>query len=400
MDPSAVALVDELLRLLRAGGKRVRPALCFWAFRAAGGGEDEPIVPVCAALELLHTSALVHDDLMDRDAERRGVDATHVRFAKDAPAGVDPEAFGTSAAVLVGDLALVLSERLLRTSGFEAGRLDAAMARFDRMRAEMAAGQFLDVSGARDLARVRALKTGSYTAEGPVLIGAALAGAGPEAEGPLRVFGRLVGEAFQLRDDVVGRRSRDRGRRRRGGSGRARHPGARRRAAPSRWHRRAGPDRGAPPSPGARLMRVSNAEVGAARRMFASLPSAAVATTNADGSPHVVPLWFVWPEEAIFVSTRQDGRTWANAARDPRVAITIDLGRAWVEVAGVEIVGRAEPLAAESAAMRKPISAWHEKYRPLLAGEGFARFAEEVRGLGFLRVVPDAVRAWDHARGR
>jgi geranylgeranyl pyrophosphate synthase len=116
---------------------------------------------------------------------------------------VDPEAFGTSAAVLVGDLALVLSERLLRTSGFGSGRLDAAMARFDRMRAEMAAGQFLDVSGAREPARVRALKTASYTAEGPVLIGAALAGAGPEAEGPLRVFGRLVGEAFQLRDDVA-----------------------------------------------------------------------------------------------------------------------------------------------------------------------------------------------------
>lgn len=147
-------------------------------------------------------------------------------------------------------------------------------------------------------------------------------------------------------------------------------------------------------------MRVSHAELGAARRMFASLPSAAVATTNSDGSPHVVPLWFVWPEEAIFVSARQDGRTWANVARDPRVAITIDLGRAWVEVAGVEILGLAEPLSAESAAMRKPISAWHEKYRPLLAGEGFARFAEEVRGLGFLRVVPDAVRAWDHARGR
>jgi Pyridoxamine 5'-phosphate oxidase len=147
-------------------------------------------------------------------------------------------------------------------------------------------------------------------------------------------------------------------------------------------------------------MRVSHAELGAARRMFASLPSAAVATTSADGSPHVVPLWFVWPEDAIFVSARQDGQTWANVARDPRVAITIDLGRAWVEVAGVEILGLAEPLSAESAAMRKPISAWHEKYRPLLAGEGFARFAQEVRALGFLRVVPDAVHAWDHARGR
>jgi geranylgeranyl diphosphate synthase, type I len=203
MDPSAVVLVDELLRLLGAGGKRIRPALCFWAFRAAGGSEGDPIVAACAAIELLHTSALVHDDLMDRDAERRGVDATHVRFAKEAPAGADPEAFGTAAAVLVGDLALVLSERLLRTSGFGTVRLEAAMTRFDRLRAEMAAGQFLDVSGAGDRARVRALKTGSYTAEGPVLIGAALAGAGPEVEGPLRVFGRLVGEAFQLRDDVA-----------------------------------------------------------------------------------------------------------------------------------------------------------------------------------------------------
>jgi geranylgeranyl pyrophosphate synthase len=203
MDPSAVALADELLRLLGAGGKRIRPALCFWAFRAAGGGEDDPIVPACAALELLHTAALVHDDLMDRDAERRGVDATHVRFAKEAPVGVDPDAFGKAAAVLVGDLALVLSERLLRTSRFGTGRLEAAMARFDRMRAEMAAGQFLDVSGSGDRARVRALKTGSYTAEGPVMIGAALAGAGPQAEGPLRVFGRLVGEAFQLRDDLA-----------------------------------------------------------------------------------------------------------------------------------------------------------------------------------------------------
>ena len=203
MDPSAVALVDELLRLLGAGGKRVRPALCFWAFRAAGGDEDDPILPVCGALELLHTSALVHDDLMDRDVERRGLASTHVRFAEEAPAEADRDAFGTSAAILVGDLALVLSERLMRTSGFADDRLERAMSRFDRMRAEMAAGQFLDVSGSVDRARVRALKTGSYTAEGPVLIGAALAGAGADVEGPLRVFGRLVGEAFQLRDDVL-----------------------------------------------------------------------------------------------------------------------------------------------------------------------------------------------------
>ena len=146
-------------------------------------------------------------------------------------------------------------------------------------------------------------------------------------------------------------------------------------------------------------MRVSHAELGAARRMFASLPSAAVATTSADGSPHVVPLWFVWPEDAVYVSVRREGRTWANAGADPRVALTVDVGRSWIELAGIEVLGRADRLAAEHAEMRKPISAWHEKYRPLLSGDGFARLTEEVRGLGFLRVVPDRISAWDHARG-
>jgi hypothetical protein len=70
-----------------------------------------------------------------------------------------------------------------------------------------------------------------------------------------------------------------------------------------------------------------------------------------------------------------------------------------VEIAGVEILGRATLLAAEHAEMRTPISVWHEKYRPLLGGDGFGRFAESVRGLGFLRVVPERIWTWDHARG-
>ena len=204
LDPDAVALADEIVRVVRAGGKRIRPALCVWAFRAAGGrAGDTRILRAGAAIELLHTSALVHDDVMDRDVERRGEAATHVLFAKEAPAGVDPDAYGTAAAVLVGDLALVLSERLLRTCGFGGERLEAAMMRFDRMRVEMAAGQFLDVAGSERRDRVRALKTASYTAEGPVLIGAAMAGADAAAEGALGVFGRLLGEAFQLRDDAL-----------------------------------------------------------------------------------------------------------------------------------------------------------------------------------------------------
>ncbi len=139
-------------------------------------------------------------------------------------------------------------------------------------------------------------------------------------------------------------------------------------------------------------------ELGVARRMFGGLPVASVATVNADGSPHVVPLWFVWPEDALYLSTRRPSRTWANAAREPRVAIAIDVGRGWTELAGVVIRGAAEPMAAEHPGMRRPISAWHEKYRSLLAGEAFGRFAEQVSSLAFLRVVPQEMRAWDHAR--
>jgi geranylgeranyl diphosphate synthase, type I len=203
MDASAVALIDELVRLTRAGGKRLRPALAYWSYRAAGGEPGEPILRAGIALELLHTAAIVHDDLMDRSETRRGAPATHVRFAKESPVGADPDAFGTAAAVLVGDLALVLSDRALRTSGFEPAALARAWVWFDRMRVQMAAGQFLDVSAAKDRDRVASLKTSSYTAEGPVMLGAALAGSDPGTEGSLRAFGRLVGAAFQLRDDVL-----------------------------------------------------------------------------------------------------------------------------------------------------------------------------------------------------
>jgi general stress protein 26 len=139
-------------------------------------------------------------------------------------------------------------------------------------------------------------------------------------------------------------------------------------------------------------------DVAAARKLFGTLPVVSVATVGADGSPHVVPLWFVWLEDALYVSTRREGRTWRNALADPRVSVTIDVGRSWIEIAGALVEGVAEPYAAEHVSMRAPMSAWHEKYRSLLAGEGFGRFAEEVRGLAFLRIVPSRLVSWDHAR--
>jgi geranylgeranyl diphosphate synthase type I len=208
LDPAAADLIDELERLIAAGGKRLRPAFCVWGHLACGGTDGEPVVRAAAALELLHTFALVHDDVMDDARDRRGVATTQTRFARRAE-GVPPDAsFGRSVAVLVGDLGAVLAESMLRTSAFGTERLAMALDRFDRMRLQMAAGQYLDLEGVarRDMSsaeHVADLKGGSYTIEGPLMIGAALAGASAEMESALRAFARPAGEAFQLWDDLT-----------------------------------------------------------------------------------------------------------------------------------------------------------------------------------------------------
>ena len=133
------------------------------------------------------------------------------------------------------------------------------------------------------------------------------------------------------------------------------------------------------------------------RRAFRDLPTARLATVDARGAPHVTALWFVWHEDGLYLSVRRGSRTWEHVERDPRVSIVIDRGREWTELAGVGIEGIAELLPAEHPQMRAPMSAWHEKYRSMLAGDGFERFTDAVPLLGFLRVEPSEVRSWDHA---
>ncbi len=134
-----------------------------------------------------------------------------------------------------------------------------------------------------------------------------------------------------------------------------------------------------------------------ARRVFRDIPVAQLATTRPDGGPHVVPLWFVWREEAIYVSCRRESSTWRNVERDPRVAVTFHRGRTWRELAGVVVSGRAEPLVPEHPALRGVMSSWFEKYRLLLAGGGFRDYADQVETPGMLRVRPERIAAWDHA---
>ena len=216
MDPSLVPVADEV-RALAMGGKRLRPAFAYWGWRGASGGagEDEAaVLRAVAALEFVHASALVHDDVMDGADTRRGRPATHVGFAArhgGADLLGDGEMFGTGAAILVGDLALVWSDDLLGRSGLSAGALTRARSVWDTMRSEVTAGQYLDLlraagglPGPEGALKVARYKSAGYTVQRPLQLGAAIAGAGPEVAEACTAIGLPLGEAFQLRDDVLG----------------------------------------------------------------------------------------------------------------------------------------------------------------------------------------------------
>jgi geranylgeranyl diphosphate synthase type I len=211
--PDAEDLVAELERVARAGGKRLRPAFCLWGYRAGGGTDDDAIARAAASLELLHTFAIIHDDVMDRSPIRRGSPATyrHLAYELAPPVRGDADRFGVSAAILAGDLALALAGELWWTAGFDEAAMTDAAAIYHAMRAEVIGGQYLDLLAAargnatpEETRRISVLKSGRYTVERPLLIGAALSAASAEVRSALAAFGAPLGEAFQLRDDIIG----------------------------------------------------------------------------------------------------------------------------------------------------------------------------------------------------
>jgi geranylgeranyl diphosphate synthase type I len=213
-DPGVRAAFDELERVIASGGKRLRPVFCCLGHMAAGGQVEDELIRAAAALELLHTFALVHDDVMDRSAVRRGESTTWTHLADEHRRSAfrgDPEGYGISAAVLVGDLAMTLADQAFLESGFPPERLLPGFGRYGRMRTDMVAGQFLDVLAANrgevseeEARRIAVLKSGAYTVEGPLHIGAILASATAQLLASLSAYGVALGEAFQLRDDILG----------------------------------------------------------------------------------------------------------------------------------------------------------------------------------------------------
>jgi geranylgeranyl diphosphate synthase, type I len=210
--PAIDAAADAL-----AGGKRLRPAFCYWGWRGAGEADGPAIFAAAAALELLHAGALVHDDVLDDSDTRRGRPTIHRRFAaQHAAAGWRGAAapFGEGMAILLGDLLLTWTDELFHGSGLPAPALSRGRAVLDVMRTELMAGQYLDLleqaagpGGVAGALRVVTYKTAKYTIERPLHLGAALAGpddAHPGLADGYTGYGLPLGVAFQLRDDVLG----------------------------------------------------------------------------------------------------------------------------------------------------------------------------------------------------
>lgn len=205
----------EHARISVSGGKRFRASFCWWGHLAIAEPDDEAaLLRACASLELLHASALVHDDYMDASDVRRGRPATHRAFEalhRENRWSASAEQYGASAAILLGDLLLSWSDEMLRTAHLPAERILGALRYFDLTRTEVVTGQFLDVSaqarGTTDVEvamQVVRYKSAKYSIERPLHIGAALAGADASTIGHLTRFGLPLGEAFQLRDDLLG----------------------------------------------------------------------------------------------------------------------------------------------------------------------------------------------------
>ena len=211
LDPVAAGMEKFLLD----SGKRLRPIFALVGFLGTGSELSESMISACASLELVHVCALMHDDVMDCSDTRRGAPSVHRAFEamhREKGLGGSDEQFGISTAILMGDLALIWSAKMLHTSGIDSDTLQRAQIVYDEMRIELMAGQYLDVyeqvlgteSVERSL-KVARYKSGKYTIERPLHFGAALGSKNPEKIMDMYShYGLPLGEAFQLRDDVLG----------------------------------------------------------------------------------------------------------------------------------------------------------------------------------------------------
>lgn len=217
--PDVVDLVEPVRSLLQ-GGKRLRAGFAYWGWRAAGREDHEGAISLATSMEFFQAAALIHDDVMDDSETRRGKPAMHRALSRTHDGRGwhgDPDRFGMAGAILAGNLCLGWCDDLFSDSGLPVESLTSARPAFERMRGQLMAGQFLDIvtsmrpwdrlADAERIERSRHViryKSAKYSIEHPLLIGATAGGASAEDLDALSRYGLALGEAFQLRDDVLG----------------------------------------------------------------------------------------------------------------------------------------------------------------------------------------------------
>ncbi len=209
------ALIASLEEFVLCGGKRLRPVFAYWGWRAVTDREaDTGMLLMFAALELLHACALVHDDVIDASATRRGRPTTHIKFAgmhRDRHWRGSADQFGISAAILLGDLALAWADDIVTGVDLPPDACRRVRRVWADIRTEVLGGQYLDIVAEASAAEsigsamaVNAFKTASYTVSRPLQLGAAAAADRPDVHAVFHQIGTDIGVAFQLRDDVLG----------------------------------------------------------------------------------------------------------------------------------------------------------------------------------------------------
>lgn len=212
-------LIAALEEFVLRGGKRLRPAFAYWGWRAVVPDSPPPSAAadpllLFAALELLHACALVHDDVIDDSATRRGLPTVHVQFTelhREHGWRGSADQFGMSSAILLGDLSLVWADDIVATADLPADAHRRVQHVWSDIRTEVLCGQYLDIvaesSGAESIASamtVNTYKTASYTVSRPLQMGAAAGADRPDVQAVFHDIGTDLGVAFQLRDDVLG----------------------------------------------------------------------------------------------------------------------------------------------------------------------------------------------------
>lgn len=198
IDPEVKRLVEVIKDIVLRGGKRLRPAFVYFAYKACGGKKEKAIIYTSQAIEFLHTFALIHDDIIDKSEKRRGKPAVH-------------QILGEPGTILAGDLCFVFADEIFTNSAFEDKIIREVQKIYDLLREEVVFGQYLDVLVAKEktvaeekIMKILEYKSGKYTIERPLHLGAAL------AEAPLKTFkvfsqyGIPLGIAFQIQDDILG----------------------------------------------------------------------------------------------------------------------------------------------------------------------------------------------------